>query len=140
VETFTLRGIERLAAPGDFAAETPARILPAARVAPGHVRLGIDARLPAGYKRSTEVDAVIEVQAGAETIRKSFRSYEPIAWALDLREPLNVQVNLTLYYCHAAEAQLCMIHDARLVLPVQVAPGAPAEAIVEYNVGAGAQG
>lgn len=129
VHTFRLRGLDRL--PGPAPVEQAQRIEPL-QVAPGQVRLVLDVRLPEGYERSPDSPAVVRLGDGSPVY--SFAPGEAIAWMVDVRESRSLPVEVTLYYCQAHDARLCLIHDQKLVIPLEVSQDGPPEARIAYTV------
>jgi hypothetical protein len=89
----------------------------------------LDVRLPAGYKRNP--DAPARVQVGGRLY--SFPSVAEITFPVETGGDLPLEV--TLYYCTEDNAGLCLIDDKKLILPVNIQPGAPAQTLVPYAVG-----
>ena len=53
---------------------------------------------------------------------------------LDVAAPSKVPLDLVVYHCDEAAAALCMIHMARLDVPVEVKTAGPSAAAVWYAV------
>jgi hypothetical protein len=104
------------------------------QVGPGSVRLVLDARFPTGYKRNPDVPAHVIIGDMGHPERLDFSVDQEIAWTVDLDQDQNLPVDLTLYYCQSEDAQLCLIHDRRLVIPLKVTAGGSKEAHIPYEV------
>ena len=132
VHTFQLRGIEQLVVNRVSAAagETLAPL----QVAAGKVRLVLDVHLPDGYKRNPEVRTILKVGEGNLSDTLSFAAEQEIAWTINLTTDQEQHLELTLYYCQSKDAQLCLIHDRRLVLPLTVTPDGSAKARIPYKI------
>jgi DNA-binding beta-propeller fold protein YncE len=132
VRTFRLHGIERLRSISGTQ-EKP-EMLPAIDVAPGAVRFVLEVRLPSGYQRNP--DAPVQLAVGEQDDQKIF-SYEQrdeIQWEMRIDTDREVTLDLSIYYCQEKEAALCLIHNRKLVLPVRVAPGKPAQVRIPYSI------
>ncbi len=136
VQTFRLRGIERLPAPaaGRELVETLDPLL----VAPGRVRVVLDVRLPAGYKRNPDMPSILRVsgEGGQAEQTLSFPAGEEIAWVVHLGADRVLRVELALYYCKADQAPLCLIHARRLQVPLRVSSAGQAEVRAPYPINA----
>jgi hypothetical protein len=133
VHTFRMRGLDRLAqAPGG---QPQAEILPTVEVGPSVVRLTIEPDLPSGYHRSADNPALLRI-AGEDGQSQvlSFDAGQPIEWRQRAASDQDLPLDLALYYCQSENAQLCLIHDRKLVLPLRVVPGGPSEARIRYPV------
>ncbi len=131
VHTFRLRGVERLPV---AAAVVDVVRLPSKTVRAGMVRVVLEVRLPAGYKRNPDVPTLVLLRDEGQPEQLSFSARETIAWTLELTEDKELPVDLTLYYCQAQDARLCLIHDRRLLLPLHVEPDGPGEVQISYEV------
>ena len=127
VRTFLLRGIERLPVPESAAGRETAQVLPAQQAAVGRVRLVLDVRLPEGYKRNPDAPTIVVSGDGDRPERIVIPPDRPLAWDVDLHADAQLPVSLTLYYCQEQDAQLCLIHDRQMVIPLTVAPSGPKE-------------
>jgi hypothetical protein len=135
LHTLDLRGIERLASP---AVEEPAPVyLPPVTVAPGRVTLTLNVELPPGYKFNPEAPLIVRLPDEADGAVHTFEAGTLPALALEIDSDRDLALDLTVYYCEAADARLCLIDTAQLVLPVLVAAGGRTEATVAYAIEAG---
>ena len=132
VHTFQLRGLDRLPVPP--AVGSSAQMLPPVMVASGPARLVLDLRLPDGYKRSPDAPTVLQVMGSGEPSRYTFEAGEPVAWTVEVDADQSLTIDLTLYYCQEQEAQLCLIHDRSLVIPLMAAGDGPREVLIPYEV------
>ncbi len=132
VNTLTLRGLEKLQS-------SPAERRPAVRyepqqVGPGEVTLTFNVELPAGYKLNAEAPQILRLgQEGTENTYTFEPGRQPQV-RLPVTASRELNVDLTLYYCQAEAAQLCLIHETRLVVPLVVEEGGPAEVELAYHV------
>jgi hypothetical protein len=136
VHTLQLRGVDRLPAAG-----LPAERAAPVRVGPGLARLVLDVRLPKGYKRNPEANAIVQVRPDGQSKRYAFGPDQEIAWTVDLAESQDFPVDFTLYYCQTGGGKdstglLCLIHERKMVVPVQVVPGGPGEARIPVAIAA----
>jgi hypothetical protein len=128
LSTLTVRGLERLPAAAPEPGE--AARLPAVTVRPGPVNFTLDLALPVGYKRNPEAPVLLRV--AGET--HAFAAGETPAFRVDVDNAQELAVDLTVYYCEAGDARLCLIHDRRLVVPVQIAGAAEGQISLAYAV------
>ena len=129
VATLALRGLERLQ-PRRETAREGIRLAPIT-VAPGRVALAFDVELPPGYKLNPEAPVTLH-EVGSAGFHRVEAGAAP-ALTVDVEADRDLVLDLTLYYCQAEDERLCMIHDARLILPLVVAADGPSEARVEYQ-------
>lgn len=130
VHTLRLRGLENMPrAPQERSVET----LEPVTAAPGLVHLSLDLYLPQGFKRSPDAPAVIEV-GGDHPRRLLFGAGEPVAFDLQVEQDVDIPLDITIYYCQVAQAQLCMINDRALLLPLRVRSGSPSRVQVPYRI------
>jgi DNA-binding beta-propeller fold protein YncE len=110
----------------------PRRLEPV-RVGAG-ARVILEAQLPAGYKRNPDAPSRVQVGLGEAARVYSFNATEEIAFPLDIQTDGDVALEVTLYYCTVENAGLCLIHDRKLLLPVQVSADGPATLRLAYPV------
>lgn len=134
LHTFRLRGVGRIPSVG--LGRNAVETLPMVDVAPGQVWLTLDVRLPDGYRRSPDNPAAILPVDGAGSAASPlyFDAGESIRWPAQVDTDSELSVELSLYYCQAENAQLCLIHNRTLAFPVRVKYGAPAEVVIRYEV------
>jgi hypothetical protein len=134
VKTFRLRGVPI----GQREPQGQSVVLPPVQVGPGEVRMVLDAQLPEGYKRSPDNPSVLRVSAqngpASEGGTISIQEDEEIVLSVSASEDQRLQIDLALYYCQSKNASLCMVHNRRLSIPLQVVPGGPSEVRVPYVV------
>jgi hypothetical protein len=131
VQTLALRGLEppRAAVPSP----KPATRLEPVIVGPGRVEITLDVRLPPGTKPNGDAPWMLRDGGGVTT----FPAGQPPTLTVAAREDAKISFDLTIFYCTTEDAALCLLHDARLVLPVHVAASGPQTARVAYAVPAG---
>lgn len=132
VHTFKLRGLERLPMPErgvETANESGVERLPAVAVPESGGRIVLDLRLPPGYKPNPDAPTILRVDGKTHT----FSADQPIAF--DAPGGQNtIRADLVAYYCEAEDTRLCLIHDAKLEIPLEVRADAPRETVVPYTV------
>lgn len=125
VSTFRLGGLERLRI--DEAQNERITRLEPVDVAPGQFTITLNLILPEGYKLNPSAPSwVIEktdppnrLEDNSITITENgIVTLETSAY-----EDRDLPLEMTLYYCQTDQEQLCLIHDERLILPVNVVPG-----------------
>ena len=136
VSTLQLINLDRL----EQERPRPTRRLPPVALGEGQASITLDLQLPEGLALNLYAPIIVrqinpdsphfEAQSGVHT----FPSHGPVTIDLEILESQELVMDLTLYYCEAYDQRLCMIHDARLVLPVNVTPEAPGSARVPYFV------
>jgi hypothetical protein len=128
--TLAIRGLERLrqAAKEDRAG---IRVDPVS-VAGGQVTLALDIVLPPGYKRNPEAPLILRQVPQGQL--HTFGASETPTIDLQLEADRDVTLDLTLYPCQAHDERLCLVHDARLIVPLHISGDGPSFAYVEYRV------
>lgn len=125
VSTLRLQGLERLRI-DDSQTERITRLEPVV-VAPGHFTVTLNVVLPEGYKLNPgapswvaeKTDPPNRLEDNSITITENGL----VTLETSALEDRDLPLELTLYYCQTDQEQLCMIHDERLILPVNVVPG-----------------
>jgi hypothetical protein len=130
--TLALRGLERLS-PAALPHPRQVRLEPVT-LAPGAGEIAFDLRLPEGYKLNPEAPLTLRLAGGGTSQVHSYAPGSPLVLPIAAHQEGELALDLTFYYCQEEDDRLCLIHDRRLVLPVQVSPGAPATARVAYGV------
>lgn len=131
-------------APGNKAAEVEPPFsgqrleIPKQTVAPGEVILTLRVILPPDYKPNLEPPSRVKITATEPQVlswgQAGPHEIDTAEFPLDLKlqaqpgETL-LTVDLRLSYCKTGKSSLCLFKEVRLVLPVQVAPGAPARTL-----------
>jgi hypothetical protein len=136
VSTLQMLNMERL----EQERKREVRRLPPVQLGEGQAIITLDLQLPEGYALNSNAPIILrkinpyngpyDEQTGVQT----FSSHEPITLNIEVNEGQEVILDLTLYYCEAYDQRLCMIHDTRLVLPVDVTADAPDNVQVPYDV------
>jgi thiol-disulfide isomerase/thioredoxin len=145
VETFRLKGLEAPAVEPEPPAFTGVVVhLPPQIVAPGAVTLEVTATLPAGYKPTADAPTAATVRSGdravitvgGETEKTLAAPVFPVRVGLaTVRGKTDLTVDLVIYYCEAARDSVCLLKQVRLIVPVEVAPGAKGSRItMAYTV------
>ena len=127
VHTLTLRGLERLVSKTQT--EELTERLEAISVEEGTVEITLDVALPDGYKRNDGAPHSVTIDGVTHT----FGVGEPLTITASINEPRDLALDLTYYYCEADDQRLCMIHQASLVVPVEIG-GDKTEAVAAYQI------
>ncbi len=134
LHTLMLRGLERLQPVVTDEERPPDLRYDPLLVMPGKVTLYFNIELPAGYKLNPEAPLTLRVgQNGSSTIH-TFDPGEVPTVTLAINSDQDLTFDLTLYYCETEEERLCLIHDARFVLPCRTAKAGPPIVRVPYQV------
>ena len=134
LHTLMLRGLERLQPVLTDEARPPDLRYDPLLVMAGQVTLYFDIELPAGYKLNSEAPLTLRVaQNGASTLY-TFEPGQVPTVTLAINSDQDLTFDLTLYYCETEEERLCLIHDARFVLPCLTAGAGPPVVRVPYRV------
>ena len=139
-ETIVLYGIERF--PYSGAAMSVATVtLDSATVAPGPGTISFELGLPGGYKLNdiAPLTIVWSVEGGIAGFDADvFSEVEP---ALPVEIPVTfvagsgtIRADATIYYCEDEAAELCLVHQVVLEVPVTVADGASQSVTLEYQI------
>jgi hypothetical protein len=137
LHTLMLRDLERLQpVRGDEDERPPDLRYDPLLVMPGQVTLYFDIELPAGYKFNAEAPLTLQVRVSQNGpgIVHIFDPEEVPTVNLDINSDQDLTFDLTLYYCEAEEERLCLIHEARFVLPFITAEAGPPVVRVPYQV------
>jgi hypothetical protein len=133
VHTLMLQGLEKLAAAP--APETGARLrLDPLTVGAGEVEVSLTINLPEGYKLNAEAPQLLQLQANGAATPYAFKADKTPHFKVNLDQDSDLNLNLTLYYCQTEDQRLCMIHDARLILPIIVKEGAATHVQAKYEL------
>jgi hypothetical protein len=135
--TLMLRGLERLQpVRGDEDVRPPDLRYDPLLVMPGQVTLYFDIELPTGYKFNAEAPLTLQVRVSQNGpgIVHTFDPEEVPTVKLDINSDQDLTFDLTLYYCEAEEERLCLIHDARFVVPFITAEAGLPVVRVPYQV------
>jgi hypothetical protein len=114
-----LRGLEKLAGEAAPAKEESRRLDPVT-IGAGEVEVSLNIDLPAGYKLNAEAPQLLRFQVNGVPASHSFTAAETPRFKVNVEKDAELDLNLTLYYCEVGDQRLCMIHDARLILPLTV--------------------
>jgi DNA-binding beta-propeller fold protein YncE len=137
VKTLTLRGLERLQplSPAiDEAVEEELGRLQTITVSPGRVSITLDIQPPRGYKLNPATPITIRHMQEDLSEALSFDVRETVTFSFDAEEDLVLPLDLTIYYCQRDDERLCLLHNPRVLLPVRVAPEAPARVVIPYAI------
>jgi sugar lactone lactonase YvrE len=134
LHTLMLRGLERLQPVMTDEARPPDLRYDPLLVMPGQVTLYLDIELPAGYKLNPEVPLMLRVGQNSASTIHTFQPGEVPTVTLAIDSDQDLTLDLTLYYCESEEERLCLIHDARFVLPCLTAEAGPPVVRVPYGV------
>ncbi len=127
--TLTLKGMERFLAKGDEAAFRGDLVtLEPLTVGAGQGELVLDVQLPAGYKINdlAPFGMAWQVEGGAITLapdadRSIVAPTFPLTIPASFAEGAGTLIgDLTLYYCEDETAQICLIQQVRLQVPLRV--------------------
>lgn len=138
--TLVLKGIEDFDPPASYRGEVVE--LPDQTVAAGEATIVLDYRLPAGYKVNDEAPSSIELTSGESLVRLRAGSVDLTGTALPVELPIQllegagtVRFDVTLIYCEAVNPSLCLIDQARFVLPIDVGPpGVSSRVVLERTI------
>jgi hypothetical protein len=137
LHTLMLRDLERLQpVRGDEDERPPDLRYDPLLVMPGQVTLYFDIELPAGYKFNAEAPLTFQVRVSQNGpgIVYTFDPEEVPTVKLDINSDQDLTFDLTLYYCEAEEERLCLIHEARFVVPFITTEAGPPVVRVPYQV------
>jgi DNA-binding beta-propeller fold protein YncE len=135
LHTLTLRGLERLLPVQQIDdEEEQLERLDAITVAPGRVSITLDIQLPKGYKLNPSAPVIIRHLQEDISEALSFSAHETITFSFEAEEDFDLPLDLTLYYCQTDDDRLCLLHDQRILLPVQVISGSPSQVVVRFPV------
>jgi hypothetical protein len=119
--------------------------LPGQSVAPGNITLIISLALPQDFQLNPEAPCRVAVSSTAGKVlsfnREPAQTLSPVEFPLTIparADPgeTRLQIILTLNYCQTGSVGLCYFKEARLILPVTVAPGkANRQLAASYRVG-----
>jgi DNA-binding beta-propeller fold protein YncE len=132
VQTLMLRGLEKLAARVAPEKEESRRLDPVT-VGVGEVEVRLNIDLPEGYKLNAEAPQLLQLQINGITTTHTFKATERPHFKVYVDRDSDLNLNVTLYYCEAEEQRLCMIHEARLILPLIVKDSAEGSIQVGYK-------
>lgn len=134
VRTLTLTGLEQLAPAAPLTEAAPARRLAPLTVGPGEVEIKLQIDLPPGYKLNPEAPQLLRVKANGTSTSHTFAAAETPSFKVAVDATTDLDLNLTVYYCETGDQRLCLIHDARFLLPLAVEAGAGANAVIRYEI------
>jgi len=142
--TFVLKGLSLLSGPSDVYATKEVHLSPIT-VAPGSGSVRLEVTFPKGYEPNAQAPSDITLStsggqaiqlAGTAKFSKADPHFPLEFPATFTAGTTDLTVDLSVVYCKTVEASVCLIHQARLVVPVTVAPGggAPSNVTVSYSV------
>ncbi len=124
-----LRGLDRL---HQASVEERASIrLEPVTLGRGNVTLTLDIPLPPGYKLNPQAPRTLREAPDGEV--RTFGPVEAPSIDLHLDSDRTVVLDLTLYPCQEQDERLCLIHDARLIVPVHVVADGPTDGRIQYR-------
>jgi DNA-binding beta-propeller fold protein YncE len=134
LHTLILHGLERLQPVMNAEARPPDLRYDPLLVMAGQVTLYLDIELPVSYKLNSEAPLLLRVHQNGASTGYSFEPGEVPCVTPAINSDQELTFDLTLYYCETGEERLCLIHDARFVLPCLTAEAGPAVVRVPYRV------
>lgn len=130
LHTLSLEGLQRLSV--SMADDYQIHELEPVMVTSGQVTLTFDIAAPPGHKLNPSAPITLREVKG-ETLHV-FDPGEIPALVIAANTDREVLVDLTLYYCEAEDERLCMIHDARLLIPLKIAEDSSPEIPIHYEI------
>ncbi len=142
--TLVLKGLNDLSGAGGVYGVKAVQ-LPPTEVAAGTGVVSLDVIFPQGYAPNAEAPSEIEVSSSAGSIvdltgKHSFSGPGPrfpISFPAAFNQgTTQLTVNLSVVYCQDQKAQVCLIHQARLEIPVTVGKAAGGKPVlaIDYQV------
>lgn len=131
IHTFALRGLGTMPlVPTSRQQQTPTALPPLA-VPPGAVEIQLALQLPPNTKPNPETDLLLEVNGGATQV---FAADETPSFTVQVAEGQTIDLTLTVFYCEEANQRLCLIHRARLQVPLRIEAAATEPAVLAVAV------
>ena len=126
--TVVLKGIEDFDPPSAYRGDIVT--LPTQSAAAGPGTLVLEYELPDGYKVNEEAPSSIEVTAGRSSVRFTAGDVVdltgtplPVEIPIELTEgATEARFDVTIIYCEAVNTSLCLIDQARYVVPLEIGP------------------
>lgn len=134
LHTLRLRGLECLQPASNLESRQPDLRFDPQVVGAGQVTFYFDFGLPPGYKFNAEAPLLVRVIQNGVSGVHTFEPGQISAISLDITADQELIFDLTLYYCETVEERLCLIHDARLVLPCLAAETGPSSLRLPYQI------
>ena len=134
VHTLRLRGLERLPGAPAGVDDAPAQRLDELEIGQGRVTLQIEPQLPEGCAFNPDAHASLRVNGSDIALQQAFTVDEPMRCSFELAASQDLQLDVTVYYCREKDHSLCLIDSRRLILPVRVHSGGPAQALIRYRL------
>ncbi len=134
LHTLMLRGLERLQPVLADAVRPPDRRYDPLPVRAGQVTFSFDIELPAGYKFNPEAPLMLRVSQNGAGSTYTFEPGQTPTVPLAINSDQDLIFDLILYYCETEAERLCLIHDARFVLPCRIDEAGPPVVRVPYRV------
>lgn len=135
VQTLTLHGLERLQPPpSPLDEEVELARLNTVQVGPGKASITLDIQLPEGYKLNPGAPVLVRNLQEDISDALSFSAEETVTFSFEAEADFELPLDLTVYYCQTGDERLCLLHDQRLLLPVQVSSGSPHQVVVKVPV------
>jgi DNA-binding beta-propeller fold protein YncE len=133
VHTLMLQGLDKLAAVAVPELGESRRLDPLT-VGGGEVEVRLNITLPEGYKLNAEAPQLLHLQVNGAVTSHTFGATETPQFKVNMEKDSDLSLDLTLYYCEVGDQRLCMIHNARLILPLIVKKGAETGVRASYEV------
>jgi hypothetical protein len=134
LHTLRLRGLERLQPVQNDEMRPPDRRYDPVPVMSGQVTFSFDIELPGGYKLNPETPLILRVSQNGVSNTHTFEAGQTPTVTLPVNSDQDLTFDLTLYYCETEAERLCLIHDARFVLPCRPAEAGPPFVRVPYRI------
>lgn len=116
VQTVMLQGLAQLMKSTAPQATKDIHRLAPVTVAPGDVEITLAIVLPEGYKLNPDAPQMIQ-WGGTVT---PFDAVTPPTFTTPIEQDTEFDIEVTLYYCQAADQRLCFFHTSRMQLPLTV--------------------
>jgi hypothetical protein len=132
VQTLMLQGLDKLAVTPPPEMGESQRLDPVT-VGVGEIEVGLNIDLPQGYKLNAEAPQLLQLQINGATTSHTFKATETPHFKVNVDRDSDLNLNLTLYYCETEDQRLCMIHNARLILPLVIKEGGTMNVQASYE-------
>ncbi|GAC1645344.1 MAG: thioredoxin-like domain-containing protein [Herpetosiphon sp.] len=106
--------------------------LPPTTVAPGLVSVRVRVNLPPEYKLNFA--APVTLHETGSTVPPARIAGTVPSITTKITADRELELDLLLFYCEAGDERLCMIHDAHLIIPVQIVPQGTRLIDISYSV------
>ncbi|NDJ52561.1 MAG: alkyl hydroperoxide reductase [Chloroflexi bacterium] len=116
VHTLTLTGLDKLMPAIPALEREPDHRLEAISVQAGDLSITLHLSLPAGTKLNPDAPLTVRQNGSVH----QFQAGDDLRFTAQIDAAQDLDLDIVVYYCEAEDARLCMIHDTRLRLPIQV--------------------